>query len=122
MDCEAISSLDNSQNYPSDDSLLSMPKDEKVVERAMRCSMQFSSFGFSDCDREEIPYEEPEEVQYATPVTPLTEFQWTFERQMSVNPQQDSILKRIIEQPEFKHVTEENGEWCGWVTLHTPVY
>ncbi|XP_005106305.2 cytochrome P450 2J5 [Aplysia californica] len=102
--------LEQSKLYPSAECLLTPPSDDSVIEEAMRSASHLAVFGFPGTAKGEMPFEAPAVVEAARPETPLTEFQWTFSRQMSVNPQQDSILKRILNQPEFLHLTEENDE------------
>ena len=108
--CADNTSLSESVSVcPSEDSILSPPQNDDVLDNVMRYSTHFSKFGFSEVAPGELPMEEPEEPETGEcPKTPLTEFQWKFDRQMSINPQEESILKRILNQPEFANITDDN--------------
>ncbi|CAL1546693.1 unnamed protein product [Lymnaea stagnalis] len=86
------------------------PRDESKIESSMRCATQFAVLGFSETGHGEEPFEASECPEKKCPSTPLSEYQWTFTKQMSVNEHNNSILQRILRQPEFANVTEENDE------------
>ncbi|KAH9495012.1 hypothetical protein Btru_018424, partial [Bulinus truncatus] len=94
------------------ESPISPPKSDANIDEAMRSAAQFAVFGFSETGPGEVPFEEAErpDPDNECPCTPLTEYNWTFTHQMSVNEFKKSILQRILEQPEFAMITEENDQ------------
>lgn len=92
------------------DVTITPPRDESRIEKSMMCATQFAVLGFSETGHGEEPFEAPENPEKQCPSTPLSEYQWTFTKQMSVNEHNNSILERILRQPEFVHVSEENDE------------
>ncbi|XP_059156390.1 cytochrome P450 4g15-like [Physella acuta] len=107
---QTISSQGSTVEDSSGQPLLTPPRDDSTIEAAMRCASQLAVLGFSETGHGELPYEAPEEPSDVCPHTPLTEYQWTFSQQMSLNERNDSILQRILRQPEFSGVTEENDQ------------
>ncbi|GFN97147.1 cytochrome p450 [Plakobranchus ocellatus] len=102
------------KHYISTESLLTVPKDDTRAEEIMQNEAQLTSLGFSSVAPGEQPFEPMEPSALVDtpdcPKTPITEFQWQFGREMSINEQHFSILQRILSQPEFAGVTEENDE------------
>nr|AAX73196.1 cytochrome p450 [Biomphalaria glabrata] len=92
------------------ESPISPPKNEEHLDIAMRSAQQFAMLGFAETGPGELPFEEAEAPLEECPSTPLTEFNWTFTHQMSVNEHKKSILQRILDQPEFALLTDENDQ------------
>ena len=103
------------RHFISTESLLTVPQDEERAEDIMKNSAQLTSLGFSSVAPGEQPFEAVEPSALVDtpdcPKTPITEFQWQFGRPMSINEHHHSILQRILAQPEFAGVTEDNGEY-----------
>ena len=104
-------STDTIDTSSSEESCLTSLKEDLDIDNALKRSSHFSSLGFTLTPAEEVHYEDCTSLKFETPVTPLTEFQWNFTSRMSMNVKEDSLLKRIIDQPEYLSVTEENGNF-----------
>ncbi|GFS03244.1 cytochrome p450 [Elysia marginata] len=102
------------RHFISTESLLTVPKDDARVEDIMQNEAQLTSLGFSSVAPGEQPFEPVEPTSLVDtpdcPKTPITEFQWQFGRPMSINESHHSILQRILAQPEFAGVTEDNDQ------------
>ncbi|RUS74265.1 hypothetical protein EGW08_017967 [Elysia chlorotica] len=102
------------RHFISTESLLTVPQDDERVEDIMRNSVHLTNLGFSAVAHGEQPFEAVEPSALVDtpdcPKTPITEFQWQFGRPMSINEHHNSILQRILAQPEFLGVTEDNDE------------